>query len=569
MRATRRVTVAAILIGVAVLLPTAAWFVSGSRDVARRAASLAAEAESRLRSEIEREADRLGARLENLRAQESERPFFHYQTLYHDPRGAAEGLSVTPSPLTAGTTDPLVRAHFQIDETGAVNLPSVSERFPELTTGADFGALCDLLSELQDAVVLADDQSRAAAAVDDERVLTMTGYEWEQIALADSVYATITGRQNDATEPAPAEAGVGRVAVRVRSLRWQTMLLISGPTLAAVREVHTPVGVVLQGFAVAPEAVSQWLSAGALDLRFSASPIEAADSIMVLVGETGWNVSASASAAREEAALQARELVSDFHRNFAMLGLAVLLAAAAVVWILFQIDSLATQRARFAAAAAHELKTPLSGLLLHSEMLAENLGDPEHRQKYAETVTNEAGRLGRVISNMLDLARLERGGLVAQVSDGDIGRVVRARIDHARTRLEEAGVQIVLEIPPDRTSARFDDDATGQILDNLLDNAEKHTRGMTGRTIRVGLSEAASIFRVEVADNGPGIPRNARRSLFKPFNRPASADGTAGLGLGLALARSLARAQGGDLALDPHHTVGATFVLTVPKSTTA
>jgi len=104
--------VAATLIGVAVLLPTAAWYVTGSREAARRSRAIEAGAELVIRDDVESKATRLGARLDDLRRQEAIRPFFHYQTLYHDPRGAAEGLAVTPSPLASGSTDPLVWAHF-------------------------------------------------------------------------------------------------------------------------------------------------------------------------------------------------------------------------------------------------------------------------------------------------------------------------------------------------------------------------------------------------------------------------------------------------------------------------
>ena len=100
MRPHRRTTLAAVLIGVAVLLPTVAWYVTGTREASRQAEALVAEGERLRRDEVLREAERLGARLESLRVQEAERPFFHYQTLYRDPRGAAEGLAVTPSPLT-------------------------------------------------------------------------------------------------------------------------------------------------------------------------------------------------------------------------------------------------------------------------------------------------------------------------------------------------------------------------------------------------------------------------------------------------------------------------------------
>jgi hypothetical protein len=359
--------------------------VTGSREAERQAAALEARAERQRRDEVEREAARLGARLESLRSQESERPFFHYQTLYRDPRGAAEGLAVTPSPLSSGSTDPLVWAHFQIDESGLVTLPTVSERFPELSSAEDFGAFCGLLEELQSAVVM-DETGGPDAGADEERVLTMTAFEWEQIALADSVYASITGRQGGADGPAAITPDVGRVVIRVRPLRWHTMVLGSGPALAALREVHTPAGVVLQGFAVAPLAVAQWLGAGDQSVRFIPDPPTSGNSITAPIGFTGWILDLGSTEPGASAATEVRAVVSQFRRVFAITAGAIVLAASAVVLILFQTDRLARQRARFAAAAAHELKTPLAGLLLHAEMLAEDLGDAEHRSRYAATV---------------------------------------------------------------------------------------------------------------------------------------------------------------------------------------
>jgi signal transduction histidine kinase len=556
--------VAAILIGVAVILPTAAWYVTGSHEAARRASALRYEAELGLQEDVEREAARLGARLEELRRQETDRPFFHYQTLYRDPRGAAQGLSVTPSPLTSGSTDQMVWAHFQIDEDGGVTLPTVSERFPELSSDVNFEAFCTLLAEHQDAVVMDDWLGRTGGGVDDELVLTMTAYEWEQIALAESVYATITGQQEAPSRPSAGASGVGRVVVRVRPLHWHTLILGSGPTLAALREVHTPAGVVLQGFTISPHAVARWLSASTLPLEFLPGPAVGTDLVTTLIADTGWILRSHATQRMETAVAQGREIVGQFRRTFSLTAAAVFLAAAAVVWILFQMDRLARQRARFAAAAAHELKTPLSGLLLHSEMLAEDLGDPSHRARYAATVTNEAERLGRVVSNMLDLARLERGVLLAHPRPGELGDAVRRCVDRARHRLRESGVELDVSIESNIPRALFDDDALCQILDNLLDNAEKHTRAVADRRVAVSVNAENDGLRVEVADNGPGIARLQRRSLFRPFDRPPSADGTPGLGLGLALARSLARAQGGDLDLAADDRPGAIFVLTLP-----
>ena len=565
MRPHRRTTLAAALIGIAVMLPTAAWYVTGSREAERRSQAIDAATTTAIREDLENKAARLGARLENLRLQESVRPFFHYQTLYHDPRGASQGLAVTPSPLASGSPDPLVWAHFQIDESGLVTLPAVSERFPELTSDADLVAFCSILGELQNALVLGQEPGHAAGATGEELLLTLTESEWEQILRADSVYESITGGREQPSAPT-AHDGVGRVVIRVLPLHWHTLVLGSGPALAALREVHTPTGVLLQGFAVAPGGVVRWLGTDTIALDFTPGIPAKENTMTSLVADTGWILEADPGPALSAAAIRGRAEIRQFRSAFALTSAAILLAAAAVVWILFQMDRLATQRARFAAAAAHELKTPLAGLLLHAEMLAENLGDSEHRSHYAATVSTEADRLGRVVSNMLDLSRLERATPLAAPHPGDLGPAVRQRVEQQQTRLEDAGVTVEIETEEELPNALFDPDALGQILDNLLDNAEKHTRAVENRRVAVRVSSDDNNLRIDVADNGPGIPRSQRRTMFRPFDRSEDAVGRPGLGLGLAVARSLARAQGGELDLDADYSEGAMFVLTVPMA---
>jgi signal transduction histidine kinase len=111
----------------------------------------------------------------------------------------------------------------------------------------------------------------------------------------------------------------------------------------------------------------------------------------------------------------------------------------------------------------------------------------------------------------------------------------------------------------------FDPDAVAQILHNLLDNAEKYSRESPDRSIRVVLAAARGGASVTVSDHGPGLGTRARK-LFHPFSRAAAADGPAGLGLGLALSRALARSQGGELAIATAERAGpgASFVLTLP-----
>ena len=99
---------------------------------------------------------------------------------------------------------------------------------------------------------------------------------------------------------------------------------------------------------------------------------------------------------------------SRFHATFAVGALAALLAASAVILLVHRTERLARERAQFSAAAAHELRTPLAGLQLYGEMLAEGAGDPSRGREYARRVAEEAQRLGRVVGNMLGFSRLER-----------------------------------------------------------------------------------------------------------------------------------------------------------------
>jgi signal transduction histidine kinase len=132
-----------------------------------------------------------------------------------------------------------------------------------------------------------------------------------------------------------------------------------------------------------------------------------------------------------------------------------------------------------------------------------------------------------------------------------------------RPALEETGMQIESEIP-DEVQAVFDDDALSRILQNLMDNAEKYSREHEDRRLGVSVQEEQGLARVTISDGGPGVVRQKHQQIFKPFKRNADEDGPAGLGLGLALAQSLARQQGGDLRIQDSPFGGASFVLELP-----
>ncbi len=559
--------VASVLVAVAVLAPTVAWYITGSREAARQARERVDRAIKDLEAQVTVGAERLGERLEFMRIRESARPFYHYQNLYHDPRGAAQGLAVTTSPLAQGASDPLIWAHFQIDEMGSVSVPTVSERFPELSTDEGFSHFCQVLTELQNGFVVAGmgtPGSAGATDLDDgDQLIALDHDTWEQISLADAVYAELTGRTSDTGSRPSTRGGQadGDVVIRVGPLVWHTIVLGAGPSLAALRQVTTPNGLLVQGFVVGADGVGEWLGSQA---SFTPAVPAAIGVVSVPVADTEWQLGVDAATALLTAQSEGREIVRQFRRAFGFTSTGALLAALAVVAIVAQTDRLAHQRARFAAAAAHELKTPLTSLRLHGEMLAEGLGDPDRWPTYAARILPETQRLGRVVSNMLDLSRLEQGAPLASPVDGDLGEAVAACVARVRPALEDAGMAVDVHVDEDLPPVRFDRDALSQILVNLLDNAEKYSRSTADRRVAIRLATGRDGARITVSDNGPGIGRRARHGLFRPFDRPTDPNAPAGLGLGLALARSLAVAQDGDLRLVDGDGQGATFELTLP-----
>ncbi len=210
----------------------------------------------------------------------------------------------------------------------------------------------------------------------------------------------------------------------------------------------------------------------------------------------------------------------------------------------------------------HELRTPLAGLQLYGDMLADGLGDPGKARDYARRMSEEASRLGRVVSNVLGFSQLERGNLAVDAQVGALGDALCELGSRAEPALDRAGAALELDVSPE-LRARFDRDALARIIGNLLDNAEKYARGADDRTIRLAARDRGDVVEVVVQDHGPGVAD--RTKLFHAFSRGVSTDGPAGLGLGLALSQSLAEAMGGTLVHRPSEQ-GATFVLELPRA---
>lgn len=253
---------------------------------------------------------------------------------------------------------------------------------------------------------------------------------------------------------------------------------------------------------------------------------------------------------------------------FALVGLGLAGVVGLGAWFLVRTlgASLAEaqQQVKFVNQVSHELKTPLTNILLYGELLENALGphQPDKARDYLEVIRGESGRLGRLISNVLTFARRDQAD-VPRLRTLLWDEAVAAALKPFRPGLADRGM--VLEWQPGAPESRgeWDPDWIGQMVGNLISNAEKYA--WRGGVVLVSTGVNEGFVWVRVADRGPGIPAEARQSIFLPFARldqrlTAQAAGT---GLGLGIARDLARRHGGDLVVEPS-TEGASFLLTLP-----
>ena len=266
-----------------------------------------------------------------------------------------------------------------------------------------------------------------------------------------------------------------------------------------------------------------------------------------------------------------RALGSGVWFSFMAGFLAVAIALAGLAAYLYRESSRAmreaAQRVSFVNQVSHELKTPLTNIRMYAELLEQAVDEHDEKTaRYLEIIGSESRRLSRLIANVLAFARQQRDQLTLHPTAGVVDEAAAGALEHFRPSLEARGVVVTFERgAPGRV--RFDADALEQILGNLLGNVEKYAA--SGGRLAVTSHQEGETTTITVADSGPGIPPSHRERVFEPFHRVSNklTDGVSGTGIGLAIARQLARLHGGDLTLEPSDE-GACFrvVLTTPSA---
>jgi len=228
---------------------------------------------------------------------------------------------------------------------------------------------------------------------------------------------------------------------------------------------------------------------------------------------------------------------------------------------------LAQKKASFVANVSHELKTPLTSIGLFVDLLRrKRQPEPAKRDKYLALMAAETERLGRLINNVLDFSSQEKGRKKYAMRAVDVGQIAQEVVEGQRVRLEGLGftVRVRAQVSADDASVKADPEALKQVLINLLSNAEKYSPAEKEIEVIVG-REGLSIA-VHVRDRGIGVAEKDRERIFLEFVRVDDSLTTRvpGTGLGLTIARRIARDHGGDLTCEGREEGGSDFVLRLP-----
>jgi len=213
----------------------------------------------------------------------------------------------------------------------------------------------------------------------------------------------------------------------------------------------------------------------------------------------------------------------------------------------------------FLSDAAHELRTPVAGIRAAADTLVRADLDGPEREVLAAQVAREAARASRLVDDLLTMARVDRG-LDLTITRVDVRALVRAEVQ--RAQVVHPHLDLRGTIPAGAVEASVDVDRLAQVLANLVENAARATDGRG--TVRLSVVQDGSRVLLTVADDGPGVPDAERERIFDRLVRLDPARGGAGVGLGLPIARGIARAHGGDVQC-LRADAGATFVVTVPR----
>ncbi|MFS2077000.1 DUF4118 domain-containing protein [Telluria sp. Tellsp131] len=216
------------------------------------------------------------------------------------------------------------------------------------------------------------------------------------------------------------------------------------------------------------------------------------------------------------------------------------------------------------AALSHDLRTPLTSLMAQAEALAGSTPPLAAGQRaMADALREETVRMGRLVTNLLDMARIESGDVKLRLQWQPVEEVIGSALAASRAAL--AGHVVATRVPADLPLVQYDAVLVERVLSNLLENAGKYTP--PGSTVTVAAEQHGQWLNVAVTDDGPGLPPDQEEAVFEKFTRGERESAKPGVGLGLAICRAIVGAHGGTIRAANRPGGGAAFTFTLPVGT--
>ncbi len=231
-------------------------------------------------------------------------------------------------------------------------------------------------------------------------------------------------------------------------------------------------------------------------------------------------------------------------------------------------------RVDFIANASHELRTPLASVIGYIETLQNHArDDPEARERFLAIMGREAGRMQRLVDDLMSLSRIEQDEHVRPAETWSLNRIAGESVAALAPVAARRQVSLVVDLPAEGAEVTCDRDQIAQVFSNLIDNAMKY--GRDGGTVRVTAAPPSpahpSRYGVSVTDDGPGIAREHLHRLTERFYRVTSRPGRirGGNGLGLAIVKHILNRHKGRLEITSTPGEGSSFTVWLPRATGA
>ncbi len=211
---------------------------------------------------------------------------------------------------------------------------------------------------------------------------------------------------------------------------------------------------------------------------------------------------------------------------------------------------------------SHQTKTPIANLKMINDTLLVRPMPEAHRREFLQAMGSQLDKLDFLIQAMVKTSRLETGVIALEREEAPISDTLAAALSGILAPMEKKQITLLVDCPEEITAVH-DSRWTGEALFNLLDNAVKYTQ--KGGTIEVRVQEWDMYLKIDVIDNGRGIPESAQAAIFKRFYREESVHDVDGIGIGLYLAREIITMQGGYLQVASEAGRGSTFSVFLPR----